>query len=319
MRDLLLPLATHFVDDRISKGFWGNEIMCVTAGLVTPLMFMNSLTALKPMGVIGCTTIFCLAMCIAYRTTTCVDDPLYIYEDGPVPKDYPEPEDLDEYITWTGRLADVLDSVPIFICTFVCHFNVLPVHHELHTPTRNRLRTLIHTTFTVTSLFYAFVGTVGSFVGRCPYFINSDFDTQDVQGNILNNFSDSDTIINIGRACLSCTITLAFPLLVIPCRDMIVRLGIKMLNKDDELLLSTSLLKSDSLNNSRSISQNSAEPVKDPNKFITVAATLFVFWGGLAVACVVDDIEVVWDVLGEFPVSDRAPNRSSVHKCFPFT
>lgn len=27
LRDLLLPLATHFIDDRITKGFWGNEIM----------------------------------------------------------------------------------------------------------------------------------------------------------------------------------------------------------------------------------------------------------------------------------------------------
>ncbi|GMI16442.1 hypothetical protein TrLO_g9262 [Triparma laevis f. longispina] len=300
LRDLLLPLATHFIDDRITKGFWGNEIMCITAGLVTPLMFMKSLTALKPMGVVGCTTIFCLAMCIAYRTSTCVDDPQYIYEDTPAPSDYPEPKDLGDYITWTGKAMDVLDSIPIFICTFVCHFNVLPVHHELHTPTRNRLRTLIHTTFTVTSLFYAFVGTVGSFVGRCPYFVNANFDVLDVQGNILNNFSDDDPIMNIGRACLSCTITLAFPLLVVPCRDMIVRLGVKLLNNDDEDL-NASLLKGDALNNSshlRSISQNSAETVKDPNKFITVAATLFVFWGGLSVACVVDDIEVVWDVLG---------------------
>lgn len=150
---------------------------------------MKSLTALKPMGVVGCTTIFCLAMCIAYRTSTCVDDPQYIYEDTPVPSDYPEPKDFGDYITWTGKAMDVLDSIPIFICTFVCHFNVLPVHHELHTPTRNRLRTLIHTTFTVTSLFYAFVGTVGSFVGRCPYFVNANFDVLDVQGNILNNFS----------------------------------------------------------------------------------------------------------------------------------
>jgi amino acid permease len=41
-----------------------------------------------------------------------------------------------------------------------------------------------------------------------------------VKGNILNNFSDSDTLVSVGRIALSITIFCALPLLVHPCRTI---------------------------------------------------------------------------------------------------
>ena len=79
-----------------------------------------------------------------------------------------------EYVELFGTWSGILNSLPIFICTFVCHFNVLPVHDELTSPTRHRLRRLIHTTFGVTVAFYGFVGGSGMGVGRCGYYPKDD-------------------------------------------------------------------------------------------------------------------------------------------------
>ncbi|CAM9965163.1 unnamed protein product [Laminaria digitata] len=40
---------------------------------------------------------------------------------------------------WTGALQ----AIPIYICAFGCHVNVLPVHGELVKPTRERLHRLV--------------------------------------------------------------------------------------------------------------------------------------------------------------------------------
>lgn len=40
---------------------------------------------------------------------------------------------------WVGALQ----AIPIYICAFACHFNVLPVHGELAKPTRERLHRMV--------------------------------------------------------------------------------------------------------------------------------------------------------------------------------
>lgn len=42
---------------------------------------------------------------------------------------------------WT----DALLVFPIFVLSFICSFNVLPVHHSLVDPTRQRIKAVIHT------------------------------------------------------------------------------------------------------------------------------------------------------------------------------
>ena len=223
LRDLIEPLWDRFV----SSGVNGNVIMLCMAGSVTPLMFMKTLTALKPMGVIGCCTIFTLATCIFYRVLTCgSQDPQTLSEDDDyvIPSPPPSVPSFFDYVSLFGTWSGILNSLPILICTFVCHFNVLPVHDELTKPTRTRLRRLIHTTFGVTVAFYGAVGGAGMGVGRCGYYPKESDDGSVVKGNVLLNFPATDNLMSLGRMCLSVTITLAFPLLVIPCRDMILRI-----------------------------------------------------------------------------------------------
>ena len=94
LRDLISPLWTRFVP---SVEVSGTLLMVLTAGSVTPLMFMRSLTALKPMGVVGCCTIFTLAACIFYRVVTCGNSGA-VHIDGDDDFVIPTPElDVESY------------------------------------------------------------------------------------------------------------------------------------------------------------------------------------------------------------------------------
>jgi amino acid permease len=340
LRDLLVPLYDRFSSQTVDN--WdtpvsGNLLMVAVALLVTPLMFLDTLTALKPMGMVSCCTIFLLATSIAVRTCTCLaEDPDYSFITDPsfVPPAVPPTRDsMWKWLFPAGDYVGIINSLPILICTYVCHFNVLPVHHELHKPSRKRLKKLIHTTFLVTAAFYTFVGTFGMLVGNCPYYVLDEdgvgVTPQAVQGNILKNFPDDDNIITIGRLGLSCTITLAFPLLVVPCRDIVLRwLGVHLSvdAKADTLIKvrSTASLQSQarSFSNNmhrKSVSTRASNDISAPlllgspnrslshdgktvttwrQKLASTVTTLAIFWGGLMLACFVDDIAVVWDVLG---------------------
>jgi amino acid permease len=113
----------------------------------------------------------CLAVSIAVRVSTCLsEDPDYhfIGQDYAPASPPPARPSMWSWLFPVGSPAGILNSIPILVCTYVCHFNVLPVHHELVKPTRRRLKKLIHATFGVTAAFYTFVGCFGMLVGNCP-------------------------------------------------------------------------------------------------------------------------------------------------------
>jgi hypothetical protein len=60
------------------------------------------------------------------------------------------------------------------------------------------------------------IGFAGSAYAKCT-------PEHKVHGNILLDFDENDPLLMVGRMCLAITITLAFPMLVIPARDIILR------------------------------------------------------------------------------------------------
>jgi amino acid permease len=68
---------------------------------------------------------------------------------------------------------------PIFILSFMCTFNTLPVHASLVDPTRDRIKTVIHSSTAGTFLVYMARTTRGT--------------------NTLANFSSSDRLLLAGR------------------------------------------------------------------------------------------------------------------------
>lgn len=84
-----------------------------------------------------------LAVFIAIRAVGCVSS-----EGVPTNAINIWPED-----GWHGALQ----AIPIYICAFTCHFNVLPVHGELAKPTRERLHRMVR------GVFFSLVDTVFRF------------------------------------------------------------------------------------------------------------------------------------------------------------
>jgi amino acid permease len=117
-------------------------------------------------------------------------------------------------------MKELLDAIPLFISSYICHFNVLPIHNELICPTSDRVKTWIRTSIWPATLFYYVIGFTGSLFVKCTA-------SKSVQGNILLDFNEDDPLLLLGRLCLAVTITLAFPVLIIPPRDILVRLVVK--------------------------------------------------------------------------------------------
>lgn len=59
-------------------------------------------------------------------------------------EDYDDPRDgLWASLMWPDSAMAVVKAIPVFVCTFIYHFNVLPVHAELQSPTRGRLHCMV--------------------------------------------------------------------------------------------------------------------------------------------------------------------------------
>lgn len=124
---------------------------------------------------------------------------------------------------------------------------------------------------------------------------NCEYGGAGVQGNVLLNFPPEDNLMTIGRMCLAVTITLAFPMLALPCRDTLLRMLVSSTSED---------LKKPLLEDGDEEGLDDDESGRGYNEggsgyfMKKLFVTLAIFWSALAVACNVDSITVVWDVLG---------------------
>lgn len=117
------------------------------------------------------------------------------------------------YLWWPADWWQALYVFPMFGVSFLCHFNALPTHQELHQPTRLRVRRVWSWTMLSTSLIYLVVGVSG-YLWACS----------STCGNILQNFSRDDSLVAGGRGALGMVLMLNFPLLCQPCRNAVYRL-----------------------------------------------------------------------------------------------
>lgn len=230
LRDMLLPLSdTIFPTNNANNNETANAgptlahnaTLLIVMLLVTPLCTLRNLTALEPVGAASMASLGILAFCISYRSIECnfssaYDDvrlmPWYDYIHF-TPTSITDDNDSDNDVS---QWDNILNALPILISVFMCHFNVLPVHNELHNPSKPRVKTLFTITIWGATGFYATVGFIGSMYGNCTT-------KGAVEGNVLLSFDESDVLLMVGRACLSLTITFAFPILVVPARDIFLR------------------------------------------------------------------------------------------------
>jgi len=307
LRDMLEPITAAIYGEQPAGPSWqNNSSLWFVVLVVTPLCTLKTLTALERFGAASMFSVLVLGCCIVFRSSQCN---LTNYD-----------RRNDDWSQWTDSFQlfpnswwDVLDAFPLFISCFVCHYNILTVHNEFRQPTVRRVNWWLRSTTWVATAFYLIMGVAGSAYGaKCT-------DSGQVQGNILLDFNNKDPLLLVGRMCLAVTITLAFPMLTIPSRDIVLRTikssssssgsnGEPPLNaavaQDDTAAASLQepLLPSGSHDQTEADSgritniSNVAPPSFSFKDRLGVSIVLF--WSAAAVASCVSSIDVVWDLLG---------------------
>ncbi|CAM9400064.1 unnamed protein product, partial [Hapterophycus canaliculatus] len=171
LRDLLAPVAEVMLNRTLGDPA-RNVIVSGLVVLIYPACTLRTLTALRHLSFLSVLAVTLLTVFIGIRAGECAASrgvaasAVNLWpEDG-----------------WSGALQ----AIPIYICAFGCHFNVLPVHGELAKPTRERLHRLVHWTIGLVTAFYTLVMALGYTYGIC---------IGDVSDNILNNFGTDDTLM----------------------------------------------------------------------------------------------------------------------------
>lgn len=286
LRDLLQPLT-----DLFHGNFSGNQVMSAVVFFVTPLTTLPSLTALRNVGAASMGSVLLMAICISYRSIQCItttpssgSSATDHFSDGH--------DDSSFFVSLIPHsIEDVLQSLPILLSVFVCHFNVLPVHNELRNPTPERVHNLIRTTYASSTLLYIALGIIGSFYAKCSF--------PALHSNILKSFSDDDPIILIGRTCLTFAIALAFPMLVVPARNVLL----SSMNSNNSKIVPAEPSTDKSQNQSELEEvllprDESSNNKNNDCKWKRVLVAVIITWFATAIACCVSSIAVVWDFLG---------------------
>ncbi|KAI9914265.1 hypothetical protein PsorP6_008333 [Peronosclerospora sorghi] len=208
-KDLVGSLGAIFLYNRRISDAEQNILMIGCVLLVSPALLARSMDALRFTSIFSLMSVFALAIAITVRSLNVAFGSCHNLDIEAEPQ-IPIKLVPDSFL-------DAAYAFPIISVSFLCHFNVLPVYRELHKPTRHRLKKIVASTMFFTWLFYMLVGIMG--------YLYAFQQAKGVQGDILNNFSDADALVNLGRFGLLVTIQLNLPLIIQPCRANLLRLA----------------------------------------------------------------------------------------------
>ncbi|THH07990.1 hypothetical protein EW145_g3018 [Phellinidium pouzarii] len=127
----------------------------------------------------------------------------------------------------------IFQAIGVISFAFVCHHNSLLIYGSLKTPTLDRFTTVTHIS-TLISLLACITLAISTFLVF----------TDKTQGNILNNFSSSDTLINVARFCFGLNMFTTLPLELFVCREVIEQYFFphEAFNPQRHLLFTTSII-----------------------------------------------------------------------------
>ncbi|KAK0241624.1 amino acid transporter [Armillaria nabsnona] len=127
----------------------------------------------------------------------------------------------------------VFRAIGVISFAFVCHHNSLLIYGSLRTPTLDRFAQVTH------------ISTLISLVSCCTLAISAYIVfTDKTQGNILNNFSPSDTLINVARFCFGLNMFTTLPLELFVCREVVEQyfFSHEPFNQQRHIFFTTSIL-----------------------------------------------------------------------------
>jgi len=181
---------------------------------VSPLTFMQSLSALKFTSMISISSITLLVVAIFINSD----------QDGfGNPTGFAQASD-DSSIMWVGG-AKSFTAFSIISVSFLCHFNVLPATRSVAIVTKPRVNSLVYRTMGICCVLYSVAAVAGylNFRGLTC-------------GNILLNYDSNSSklhLITIGRMALFLALCCSLPLMVHPCRENAEKLMLLLRTKPD--------------------------------------------------------------------------------------
>lgn len=104
----------------------------------------------------------------------------------------------------------IFQAIGVISFAFVCHHNSLLIYGSLRTPTLDRFAKVTHAS-TFLSLVCCMVLAISAYVVF----------TDKTQGNILNNFPQNDTLINVARFAFGLNMFTTLPLELFVCREVV--------------------------------------------------------------------------------------------------
>ncbi|GAA5866457.1 hypothetical protein JCM3774_004690 [Rhodotorula dairenensis] len=137
---------------------------------------------------------------------------------------------------WTFLESGVFEAIGVISFAFVCHHNSLLIYGSLKQPTLDRFAQVTHVSTTLSVVACLCMSISGFLVF-----------TNRTQGNILNNFSEDDWLINLARACFGLNMFTTLPLEAFVCREVAETYfwpGDHEFNKKRHVLITTALVAS---------------------------------------------------------------------------
>ncbi|KAK3269360.1 hypothetical protein CYMTET_22195 [Cymbomonas tetramitiformis] len=181
LADLISPLV-ELANHQKPLSSQARELVIVACGVVAlPLCCMKSLHALRFTSMLGLGSMILLVVAMVYRSLQCM-----VANGGE--KFCPHSHTLHHHFL-PQSFAEAMYAIPTVSVAFLCHFNVIPMHAELHKPTKRRLLKVVNRSMFICSGLYL----LSAITGYLPF-------GGDVCGNILLNFERDDPVIDIGWA-----------------------------------------------------------------------------------------------------------------------
>ncbi|WWD18450.1 hypothetical protein CI109_102902 [Kwoniella shandongensis] len=104
----------------------------------------------------------------------------------------------------------VFQAIGVISFAYACHHNSNYIYKSIHVPTLDRFNTVTHISTGISLIACLLVAVSGYVVF-----------TDKTEGNILNNFSSDDWVINVARFCFGANMSTTIPLEVYVCREVV--------------------------------------------------------------------------------------------------
>eukprot|EP00804_Cyclotella_cryptica_P021246 CCRYP_001528-RD/>CCRYP_001528-RD protein AED:0.06 eAED:0.06 QI:1223/0.5/0.4/1/0.5/0.6/5/238/317 len=175
-------------------------LLGITSTTLLPLCLLKNLSSLAPFSLVGVAGMFYTAVAMAIR---------YFQETAAVPAGKFLVDVAKNYQPQFGELgASAALSPNVFILICMLNFNAPKFYNELKNNTIKRYNTVVGTSFGISVLLFALVGSLGFLTFGSAS-----------SGLILNNYSTKDILMSLSRVAVAVSIVFSFPLAFVGARD----------------------------------------------------------------------------------------------------